>query len=53
MKVIKYLYVKSIMENVRHPPFHIQDDTLLANTIDYLIVTFSLESCFRYNERYN
>ena len=41
------------MENVRHPPFHIQDDTLLANIIDYLIDKMRLESCFRYNERYN
>ena len=41
------------MENVRHPPFHIEDDTLLANIIDYIIVNFRLETCFRYDERYN
>ena len=41
------------MENVRRPPFHIQDDTLLANIIDYLTDTFRLESCFRYDVRYN
>lgn len=38
------------MEIVRHRPFHIQDDTLLANIIDYLIDKMRLESCFRYNE---
>lgn len=36
------------MENVRPPPFHIQDDTLLANIIDYLINKLSLESCLIY-----
>ena len=30
------------MENVRRPPFHIQDDTLLKNIIDYLTDTFRL-----------
>jgi len=41
------------MENVRRPPFHFEDDSLLANIIDYIINNFRLESCFRYNERYN
>ena len=37
------------MENVRGPPFHIEDDTFLANIIDYLINKLRLESCVRCN----
>ena len=51
MELEKYLYVKSIMENIRRPLFHIEDDTLLANIIDYIIDNFHLECCFKYDER--
>lgn len=37
------------MENIRRPPFHIEDDSLLANIIDYIVVKLELENCFRCN----
>ena len=41
------------MENIHSPPFHIEDDSLLANIIDYIVINLQLETCFRYDERYN
>ena len=37
------------MENIRRPPFHIEDDSLLANIIDYIVINLQLENCFRCN----
>ena len=33
--------------------FHIETPTVFENIKDYLIDTFRLESCFRYNERFD
>ena len=33
--------------------FHLNEPNFITESIDYIISTFKLESCFRYEERYN